>query len=228
MLVYVDKQRPGHALVEDLNAPEVLGVAVAVGGLALGDGLEGLEVLLVQNNILEVGDDAGLGGRLGDDAGAALDSPGDQDIGVVAVVLLGNLGDLLTLDQGGVGRSEGGVSSEVDALGLAELEQLPLGVLGVELDLVGGGDNLGGGEELLEVLDREVGDTDGLGLAGGDQGLHGLVGLGKVNVLEQELALAVAGHGVGARLEGDGPVLIVENQKSLIGTCENKVKREKS
>lgn len=206
--MHVDRPIEGRsALVEDINAPEVLGVAVAVGGLALGDGLEGLEILLVQDNVLEVGDDARLGGRLGDDAGAALDSPGDQDIGVVAVVLLGNLGDLLTLDQGAVSRSEGRVGSQVNTLGLAELEQLPLGVLGVELDLVSGGDDLGSGKELLEVLDREVGDTDGLGLAGGDQGLHALVGLGKVNVLEQELALVVASHGSRAGLEGDGPVL---------------------
>lgn len=83
-----------YLIVKDLDAPEVNGVAVTVRGLALGQALEDLEILLVQGNVLEVGDDARLGHRLGDDTGTTLGTPGNQDVGVRAVVLLSDLGDL--------------------------------------------------------------------------------------------------------------------------------------
>lgn len=54
-------------LVEDLNAPEVLGVAVAVRSLALSKSLQGSKVLLIELDVLKVGDDTRLGDGLGDD-----------------------------------------------------------------------------------------------------------------------------------------------------------------
>lgn len=62
----------------------------------------------------------------------------------------------------------------MDALGGVVGDQLGGGVVGVQLDLVDGGHDLGAGvvEELLEVLDAEVGDTDVAHLAGGRELLH--------------------------------------------------------
>lgn len=97
----------------------------------------------------------------------------------------------------------------MNTLGLAELQKLPLRVLGVKLDLVGSRDDLGNSKDLLEVLDREVGDTDGLGLAGFDELLHGQVGGGDVDVLNDQLAGLVPGDCLGARLEGNRPVLLL-------------------
>lgn len=78
-------------LVEDLNAPEVLGIAVAVRGLSVSEALEDSKVLLVELNVLEVGDDARLSDGLGDDTCATLLAPSDQHVGVVSVVLCCNL-----------------------------------------------------------------------------------------------------------------------------------------
>lgn len=62
----------------------------------------------------------------------------------------------------------------MNALGGVVGDQLGRGVVGVQLDLVDGGDDLGAGvvQELLEVPDTEVGDTNVLGLAGGGNFLH--------------------------------------------------------
>jgi hypothetical protein len=79
-------------LREDINGP--LGIAVTVGWLAFGEAVEHLEVFFVKNYVLEVGDDARFRDRLGDDTGTALATPSNEDIGIGAVVLLGNLGDL--------------------------------------------------------------------------------------------------------------------------------------
>jgi len=86
-----------YLIVKDLDAPEVNRVAVTVRSLALGQALENLEILLVKVNVLEVGDDARLGHRLGDNTGASLGTPGNQHVGVRAVVLLSDLGDLVWL-----------------------------------------------------------------------------------------------------------------------------------
>lgn len=61
----------------------------------------------------------------------------------------------------------------MDVLLLAEVDELRAGVVGVELDLVDGGDSLAGGvrEELLQVLDGEVGNTNVPG-AGATNLLH--------------------------------------------------------
>lgn len=63
--VYV--QRVQRSLVEDINAPELLGIAVAVRSLALNKSLQSSKVLLVKLDVLEVGDDARLGDGLRDD-----------------------------------------------------------------------------------------------------------------------------------------------------------------
>lgn len=88
----------------------------------------------------------------------------------------------------------------MDALGGVVGNQLGGGVVGVQLNLVDGGDDLGGGvvEELLQVLDAEVGDTDVAHLASGRELLHLLPGLDEVPVGQ------VLGEVVG--VGGAGPV----------------------
>lgn len=66
-MIYVYVQRVLRNLVEDINAPELLGVAVAVRSLALNKSLQGSKVLLIELDVLEVGDDARLSDGLGDD-----------------------------------------------------------------------------------------------------------------------------------------------------------------
>lgn len=116
---------------------------------------------------------------------------------------------LIAFDQRRISRTQGRVGSDMNTLSLAELQKLPLRVLGVKLDLVGSRDDLGNRKDLLKVLDRVVGDTDGLGLAGLDELLHGLVGGDDVDVLKDQLAGLVPGDSCGARLESDRPVLLL-------------------
>jgi hypothetical protein len=56
----------------------------------------------------------------------------------------------------------------VDALGLAELEESGRGAVDVSLTLVDGRNGLGLLQQGLQVLDTEVGDTDGPSLGRGD------------------------------------------------------------
>lgn len=62
----------------------------------------------------------------------------------------------------------------MDALGCVVGDQLGGGVVGVQLDLVDGGHDLAARviQELLQVLNAEVGDTDVADLASGRQLLH--------------------------------------------------------
>lgn len=89
----------------------------------------------------------------------------------------------------------------MDALLLAVVEELGGGVVGVQLDLVDGRGNLEAGvvEELLEVLDGEVGDADVLDAARGGELLHLSPGVEEVPV--GVVLLEVIGVGAG------GPVL---------------------
>lgn len=67
----------------------------------------------------------------------------------------------------------------MDALLLAVVHELGAGVVGVELNLVDGGDSLAAGvvQELLHVLNGEVGDTNVLDAARSGELLHLLPGL---------------------------------------------------
>jgi hypothetical protein len=64
----------------------------------------------------------------------------------------------------------------------------------MELNLINGGNDLGGLEKGLEVSDTKVGNTDGSGLAGVDELLHLLPGVGELPVLvDNGLVLRVDG-----------------------------------
>lgn len=72
----------------------------------------------------------------------------------------------LVLEQGRVVRAERRVRGDHDAFLGAEVDDLGLRAGGVQLDLVDGRDNLGGGQETLEVGNREVRYTyRGLGVS---------------------------------------------------------------
>jgi hypothetical protein len=66
-------------------------------------------------------------------------------------VLLGDLDDGLGSEERAARAAERAVPHDVDALLLAEVDDLLLREGGVVLDLVDGGDDGGVGEELLEV-----------------------------------------------------------------------------
>lgn len=78
----------------------------------------------------------------------------------------------------------------MDALLLAEVNDLLLRECRVVLDLVDSGDHSGVGEELREVAFAVVGDADGLGLACGEEGFHLFPGV-DVRVGVNDVALAV-------------------------------------
>ena len=94
-----------------------------------------------------------------------------QDLSSGLALALGNLLQDLVVGKRRVGGAEAGVGSAVDALLLTVLDELGGRVVGVEFDLVDGGNGLAGFvlEEDLEVLDGEVGDTDVLDAARGRQ-----------------------------------------------------------
>jgi hypothetical protein len=94
-----------------------------------------------------------------------------QDLSSGLALALSNLLESLVVSKRRVGGAEAGVGSAVDALLLAVVDELGRGVVGVELDLVDGGDGLAGLvlEEDLKVLDGEVGNTNVLDAARGRQ-----------------------------------------------------------
>lgn len=97
----------------------------------------------------------------------------------------------------------------MNTLLVAEVHNLLLAQGRRVLDLVDSGDDRGLSEQLLEVGDAVVADTDALRLAGGEQLLHVLPG-GDVVVVPEDVALAVGQLGepvVGAvRVHAHGPV----------------------
>ena len=107
---------------------------------AVLEGVKGDEVLLGENETvnLEVGDDAGLGDRLGDDGVSVLETPGEENLLDGPAVLLGDASEGLVLNKGRVGGAEDGVTGDVDALLSAELGEAVSWVVGVEFDLVDG------------------------------------------------------------------------------------------
>lgn len=104
--------------------------------------------------------------------------------------LLGNSHDGLCGEHGATGAAQRAVGGDVNAVLVAEVDNLLLGERGVVLDLVDGGNNGGLGQELLEVLDTVVGDTDGLDLAGASELLHALPG-GHMGVIVDDITGAI-------------------------------------
>lgn len=137
----------------------VEGNVEAVGSLAKL--VQRSDSLVVQVNLLEVLGNASLGDGLGDDGVAANLGPGEDDLGGgdgLALLLGQVLGD--GLDLVGVDEqrealgvvAKGGVGGDDDALLGGVLDQGRVGETRVALDLVGGGDDTGGGDDSLELF----------------------------------------------------------------------------
>lgn len=124
-------------------------------------------------------------------------------------LLLGNLLHALVLEQRAARAAERAVRHDLDALALAEVDEVVLGQGRVVLDLVRGGHDLGLGEELLEVDPAVVAHAHGLRLARLDQAFH-LLPRGDVVMVPGHVALPVGQLGeavvVAVRVHPDGPV----------------------
>lgn len=75
----------------------------------------------------------------------------EEDRSSADTTLLSDLCNRIRSHERAASASKRAVSDDVDALFVAEVDNLLLGQGGVILDLVDSGDNLGLGEELLEV-----------------------------------------------------------------------------
>lgn len=171
--------------------------------------------------VLEVLGDARGSDGLGDDKVAVVLGPGEDNLGR-GDGLAGRFGETLggLLDDGVVDEkgladavvAKGTVGSNDNVLGLAELHEVRVGDAGVTLDLVDGGGDTSGVDDGVEVVNGEVGDTDGVNLVLG-QLSHGLPGVGNrdrlVNVNEALLG-GVLGEASVAGNESNGPVNEVE------------------
>lgn len=111
--------------------------------------------------------------ELGENDATSLDLIADQDLRGSGFVSIGDLVEGDVGEEGRVGGSERAVGLEQNALVLAVLLELVLRVEGVKLDLVDGGDDGPSLGKLLDVRNREVGDSDGL--EGSNRGQHGRV-----------------------------------------------------
>ena len=123
---------------------------------------------------LKVSLDARRSHRLGNHTGSTLKTPHEEHLLYRLALLLSQLLERLVLVERRVGGAEAGVCRGVDVLLLEVVDELGGGVVGVQLDLVNGGGDLEGvgGEELVEVLDGEVGDANVLDAARFRQLLH--------------------------------------------------------
>lgn len=141
-------------------------VDVSCRAILLLDGLEVLDVLFVERDELAVLVNARRCYRLGEDGRVAGEVVGEENRSRSNVVLLCGGDDTLVIEERRACAAERAVGGDMDALLLAEVNDLLLGQKRMVLDLIGGGDDGGLCEQLLEVLDRVVGDTDGLDLLG--------------------------------------------------------------
>lgn len=94
--------------------------------------------------------------RFGKDDDAPVDLVADTDGSGADLVLLGDLDELLVLEQRSTGRTQGAVSLQEDTLVVAVLLQVVLRVVWVELDLVDGRDDFPGLGQVFEVGDGPV------------------------------------------------------------------------
>jgi hypothetical protein len=105
-------------------------------------------------------------------------------------VLFSNLRYRFCGEEWPAGAPQRAVRHDVDALLLAEVDNLLLGQRRVVLNLVHRGDDCGVGEKLLKIALAVVANTDGFSFAGGEESLH-LLPRVDVGVGVDDVALAV-------------------------------------
>jgi hypothetical protein len=155
----------------------------------------------------------------------------EEDSGGSNALALGDLDDGLRSHHGTASAPQRAVGDNVNALLVAQVDNLLLGKTGVVLNLVDGGNNGSVGEKLLEILDAVlhpetqrvsenhnkevadssyVADTNALGLASGNKLLHLLPGVDVVVVMDNvSRAIGLGGELVVVTLgvEKNRPVL---------------------
>lgn len=140
-------------------------------------GVDGLNVFRGEGEVkaLEVALDARGGQALGQDDVTASSVPIEQDLCGSLVVLGGNRidGGILKLVTSG----KGGVSLDLDTVGVAELDESLALAEGVDLDLIDGRNDGGVLNKTLDVRGTKVGDADGPYLAELLGGLEGAPGI---------------------------------------------------
>lgn len=141
-------------------------VDVSCRTVLLLNSLEVLDVLLVKRDELAVLVDARRCHGLGEDGRVAGEVVGEENGGRSDIVFLCHGDDTLVLEKRRPCATEGAVGGDVNALLLAEINNLLLGQERVILDLIGSRHNGGLCEQLFKVLDGVVGNTDGLDLLG--------------------------------------------------------------
>lgn len=120
-----------------LGVVESLLVADSLGRVALDELLDLLELLLGKVDGFEVLLNTRRGDRLGQGVNSPLDEPAEKDGGSTTLLGLGNLGDDRVLTERlSVGSSERGVGAWEDVVLLQPGDELVLGALDRELDLV--------------------------------------------------------------------------------------------
>lgn len=110
--------------------------------------------------------------RLGNNNNVSLGAPAQQDLARGLAVLLGDALDHVGLEErlGALGlfvvhleeaeRAKGGVARDLDVVVLRQLDQVGLGEVRVVLNLQHGWGNLGVGQQIVDELGAEVGDTN--------------------------------------------------------------------
>ncbi len=176
-------------LCEDVKGGEVISWVVESQSTVKSRDL--LELLFLK---VEVGDvqillESGLGVGLWNDGNIALGDPSEDDLSWGLVVLLGNAGDNLVLEErwgiGGLlpaeleegGWAEGGVGGDGNFLLLGQADEGWLDEVWVVLDLKGSWADLGDTEEVEDQRSLEVGDSNGTDEFLLNERLHGGPGL---------------------------------------------------
>lgn len=116
--------------------------------------------------------------------------PTQQDSGRSDAFLIGNLHNRRCGEQRATSAAQRAVSSDMDTLFFAEIDNLLLWERWVVFDLVNSRDNSRLGQKLLEVFLAVVGDTNRFDLAGVQELLHALPG-GNVRVGVDKVAGAI-------------------------------------
>lgn len=203
----------------------------------LVEGVEQGHVVLVELKVEDLGVAANsVGGQgLWQDDVANLETPSEQNLSGSLAVLCSNRLDLVSLQSGTL--SHRGVSLDVDTTGDGSLTELLVLEEGVGLDLVDNRADSCALQQVVELLDVEVGDTDGQDLACVDGGLEVLPGLDTslwahvswaveqvhVNVVDLELLERVL-EGLGSSLVVSIPKLggdedVLSGDTRLLGPC---------
>jgi len=160
-------------LVEDVYAPARLVCSVwyivpSATLVLIGELLNSSNVLLIELDLLEVLSNPGGGDRLGNDGVSADLAPGKDDLSGCSSLFLSNSLDLRASDEEGNVEevvAESRVGGDVDVLLLGVGNELLARKNGVALDLVDSGNEVCLLNQSLEVLVREVGDTNRANLA---------------------------------------------------------------